>query len=294
MEGDNRGTPSTQAGDKLCRQVMMDFWIRFWGVRGSIACPSPSHIEFGGNTSCIEVRAGDTSIVLDAGTGIRNLGQSFIERDIREATVCLTHTHWDHINGFPFFTPAYSADHSFRIRAGHLADAGGVERVLAGQMARPTFPVPLSALQAELTFEDFRAGEEFDIGPVRVKTAPLRHPDGATGYRFEFNGRSLCYVTDTEHIPGQRDERIVSLIKDANVVIYDSTYTDEEFPAHVGWGHSTWQEGVRLAKAANVERLAIFHHDPYHDDAFMRSVEGQAAEAFEGSFVAKEGMKVDI
>lgn len=272
----------------------MDFWIRFWGVRGSIACPSPSHIEFGGNTSCIEVRAGDTSIVLDAGTGIRNLGQSFIKRDIREATVCLTHTHWDHINGFPFFTPAYSAAHSFRIRAGHLADAGGVERVLAGQMARPTFPVPLSALQAALTFEDFRAGEEFDIGPVRVKTAPLRHPDGATGYRFEFNGRSLCYVTDTEHIPGQRDERIVSLIKDANVVIYDSTYTDEEFPKHVGWGHSTWQEGVRLAKAANVERLAIFHHDPYHDDAFMRSVEAQAAEAFEGSFVAKEGMKVDI
>ncbi len=272
----------------------MDFWIRFWGVRGSIACPSPNHIEYGGNTSCIEVNADGTSIVLDAGTGIRNLGQSFLERGIRQATVCLTHTHWDHINGFPFFTPAYAPDHHFDIRAGHLKDAGGVERVLAGQMARPTFPVPLSALQADMSFVDFSAGEEFEIGPVKVRTTPLQHPDGATGYRFEYGDRSLCYVTDTEHVPGQRDTRIAALIKDANLVIYDSTYTDEEFPRHVGWGHSTWQEGVRLAKSCGVERLAIFHHDPYHDDAFMRRVGEQALEDFEGSFVAKEGMKVNV
>ncbi|MEM6955179.1 MAG: MBL fold metallo-hydrolase [Myxococcota bacterium] len=273
---------------------MSDFWIRFWGTRGSIACPSPDHIGFGGNTSCIEVHADGHSIILDAGTGIRNLGQSFLERGVREATICLTHTHWDHINGFPFFTPAYAQDHRFVVRAGHLADAGGVERVLAGQMARPTFPVPLSALQAVMAFEDFRAGETFEIGPVKVRTAPLRHPDGATGYRLEFGDRSVCYITDTEHIPGSPDERILELIEGASLVIYDSTYTDDEFAAHVGWGHSTWQEGVRLSKQANVERLAIFHHDPYHDDAFMSRVEEQAAEDFEGSFVAREGSKVEI
>lgn len=269
-------------------------WIRFWGVRGSIACPSPDHIEFGGNTSCIEVGAGDEVIVLDAGTGIRNLGMSFLERGIREATICLTHTHWDHINGFPFFVPAYQPDKSFHIRAGHLADAGGVKHVLAGQMARPMFPVPLSALQAEMTFTDFRAGESFSIGDVLVKTAPLRHPDGSTGYRLEYGGKSVCYVTDTEHTPGEPDKNVMGLIEGADLVIYDSTYTDDEFPAHIGWGHSTWQEGVRLAEMCNVSRLAIFHHDPYHDDSFMRALSIEAKARFDGAFVAREGMRIDL
>lgn len=272
----------------------MDFWVRFWGVRGSIACPSPQHVRYGGNTSCLEVNVDGTSIILDAGTGIRNLGQSLLERGVKEAKILLTHTHWDHINGFPFFTPAYAPNHNFEIRAGHLYDAGGVERVLAGQMARPTFPVPLTALQAELKFTDFRAGETFKVNGVTVKTAPLQHPDGATGYRIEAAGRSFCYITDTEHVPGEPDENILDLIRGANLVVYDSTYTDEEFPKHIGWGHSTWQEGVRLAKAANVERLAIFHHDPYHDDDFMDSVAEQAKAEWDGAFVAVEGMQVDI
>ena len=160
----------------------MSFWIKFWGVRGSIACPSPKHIKYGGNTSCLEVCVGDTHIVLDAGTGIRDLGQSFLQRGIREADILLTHTHWDHINGFPFFTPAYAPDHHFHIKAGHLSDAGGVERVLAGQMARPTFPVPLSALQADMDYLDFRSGESFKSrGGVTVKTAPLQHPRWSDG-----------------------------------------------------------------------------------------------------------------
>lgn len=273
----------------------MEFWVRFWGVRGSIACPSPTHIEFGGNTSCLEVCVDGHRLVLDAGTGVKDLGQSFLKHQVREATMLLTHTHWDHINGFPFFAPAFAPGHRFRIMAGHLSEAGGIERVLAGQMARPTFPVPLSALQAELSFEDFRAGEAVDVGDfVKVTTAPLQHPDGATGYRIEAHGKSFVYVTDTEHVPGEPDERILSLIADADLVAYDSTYTDEEFPKHVGWGHSTWQEGVRLAERAGVKRLAIFHHDPYHDDAFMRGVEAQAADTWDGAFVAREGMRVDL
>ena len=272
----------------------MDFWVKFWGVRGSIACPSPRHVRYGGNTSCLEVNVDGTSIILDAGTGIRNLGQSLLERGVKEAKILLTHTHWDHINGFPFFTPAYVPDHDFEIRAGHLYDAGGVERVLAGQMARPTFPVPLTALQANLKFTDYKAGDTFQLNGVTVKTAPLQHPDGATGYRIEAGGRSYCYVTDTEHVPGKVDENVLELIQGANLVVYDSTYTDEEFPKHIGWGHSTWQEGVRLAKAANVERLAIFHHDPYHDDDFMDDVAEQAKAEWDGAFVAVEGTQLDI
>ena len=130
--------------------------------------------------------------------------------------------------------------------------------------------------------------------PLVVKTGPLEHEDGATGYRLEAHGRAFCYVTDTEHVPGQRDERSLALIKDADLVVYDSTYTDEEFSKHVGWGNSTWQEGIRLCKEANVKRLAIFHHDPYHEDEFMDSVAEQAAEMWEGAFVAKENDKINI
>lgn len=272
----------------------MDFWVRFWGVRGSIACPSPNHVRYGGNTSCLEVHAGDQTIILDAGTGIRNLGQSLLQRKIQRADLLLTHTHWDHINGFPFFTPAYAPDHHFTIYAGHLSDAGGVERVLAGQMARPTFPVPLSALQAEMTYNDFRAGDTFQLGEVTVRTAPLQHPDGATGYRIEYGGKAFCYVTDTEHVPGAPDETVLALIAGADLVAYDCTYTDEEFVTHVGWGHSTWQEGVRLAMRAKAKRLAIFHHDPDHEDDFMDQVGVDAAKIMDGAFVAVEGATVHI
>jgi phosphoribosyl 1,2-cyclic phosphodiesterase len=274
--------------------ALMEFWVRFWGVRGSIACPSPNHVRYGGNTSCLEVYADGQSLILDAGTGIRNLGQSFLQRKINRADLLLTHTHWDHINGFPFFTPAYAPDHHFTVWAGHLLDAGGVERVLAGQMARPTFPVPLSALQADIDFKDFRAGETFQLGKLTIRTAPLQHPDGATGYRIEAGGRSFCYVTDTEHVPGSPDETILALIDGADLVAYDSTYTDEEFPRHIGWGHSTWQEGVRLAQRANVKQLAIFHHDPYHEDDFMDEVARQAKETWDGAFVAVEGTTVRL
>ena len=185
-------------------------------------------------------------------------------------------------------------DHDFEIRAGHLYDAGGVQRVLAGQMARPTFPVPLTALQADIKFQDFQAGQQFEIEGIVVKTAPLQHPDGATAYRIEADGRSFCYVTDTEHVPGEPDENVLGLIQGADLVVYDSTYTDAEFPKHVGWGHSTWQEGVRLCRRADVQRMAIFHHDPYHDDDFMDGVADEAKEAWEGAFVAVEGMQIDV
>lgn len=273
----------------------MGFGLQFWGVRGSIACPSPQYVHYGGNTSCLEVIAGDQHLILDAGTGIRALGHKFLSEDIRDACLLLTHTHWDHINGFPFFSPAFKPDRHFVIHAGHLAEQGGIGKVLASQMAQPFFPVPLEKMGAQIESVDFRAGDSFQLGPqVRVRTARLNHPDGATGYRFEYGGKAVCYVTDTEHVPGQPDQNILGLIEGADLVIYDSTYTDKEFQAHIGWGHSTWQEGVRLCRAAGVKALAIFHHDPDHEDLFMEALEAEARQLWSGALVARENMRVNL
>lgn len=269
----------------------MALTLKFWGVRGSIACASPQYVKYGGNTSCIEVHAGKRHFVLDAGTGIRSLGDTLRGGDC-VSHLLLTHTHWDHINGFPFFRPAYNPDLSLHILAGHLTHQGGVHEILATQMHNPMFPVPLAAMQANLQFEDFEAGDHFDLfDDVKIKTAPLNHPSDATGYRIEHGGRSAVYVTDTEHVPGKLDENILGLIDGADVVIYDSTYTESEFPAKIGWGHSTWNEGMRLCREANVKQLAIFHHDPSHTDDFMDRLAAEAADAG-NNIVCREGMEI--
>lgn len=273
----------------------MTIRVKFWGARGSIPCPSPEHMRYGGNTSCIEIEAGGRRFALDAGTGIRGLGNSFLEGGVHESHILLTHTHWDHISGFPFFAPAHDPKRSFRVMAGHLTDQGGVREALSLQMHNPLFPIPLDAMRAKLSFEDFRAGDRFGLpGGVQVKTAPLNHPNGATGYRIEHDGHAVVYVTDTEHVPGKPDENILGLIEGADVVIYDSTYTEEEFPSRVGWGHSTWNEGMRLCRAANVKQLAIFHHDPDHDDAFMDALAEEARQVWDGNFVCREGMEIVV
>lgn len=274
----------------------MSFKVKFWGVRGSIATPSARHIGFGGNTSCVEVKAGGETIIFDAGTGIRNLGHWLLKRGVRRGSLLLSHTHWDHINGFPFFSPAFKPDRHFLIHAGHLIDKGGIGHVLASQMAQPFFPVPLEKMGARIESVDFRAGDSFSLGngSIRVRTTPLNHPDGATAYRLDFGGKSLCYVTDTEHVPGKPDQNILGLIEGADLVIYDSTYTDAEYEKHVGWGHSTWQEGVRLCRMANVKTLAIFHHDPDHEDLFMEALEAEARQLWSGTLVARENMRINL
>jgi phosphoribosyl 1,2-cyclic phosphodiesterase len=273
----------------------MSFKVKFWGVRGSIACPSVNHVAFGGNTTCLEISAGGRTIILDAGTGIRNLGHWLLRKGVAEATVLMTHTHWDHINGFPFFSPAFHRDRTFRLMAGASRPHGGLRQVMGGQMSHPFFPVPLEAMRAKLEFEDFDAGTTFKLAPdVTIRTAALNHPDGATGYRIEHAGRSMCLITDTEHLPGKPDEAVLSLIAGADLVVYDSTYTDAEFPSRVGWGHSTWQEGCRMAEAAGVGKAIIFHHEPNHDDATMDSIAAAAEAMRPGTLVAFEGMVITL
>jgi len=273
----------------------MSFKVKFWGVRGSIATPSARHIGVGGNTSCVEVSCGGERIILDSGTGIRSLGAWMMKRDVQQAHLLLSHTHWDHINGFPFFEPAFVKTNTFQIMAGHAIDDGGIKKVLSGQMAQPFFPVPLEAMKARLEFSDFRAGDRFSlVDGIFVRTAPLNHPNGATGYRIECKGKAVCYITDTEHAPGLPDQNILGLIEGADLVIYDSTYTDKEFKTKVGWGHSTWQEGVRLCQAANVKMLAIFHHEPDHEDDFLDSLEVEARALWPGAVLARENMVIPL
>src|SRR3954469_24182406 len=269
------------------------FTVRFWGVRGSIACSGPRTARYGGNTSSLEVRCGERALLFDAGTGIRYLGRALDESRI-EADLYFTHTHFDHVCGLPFFRPLFRAQNRFRLWAGHLGGAMTLKRVLAEFMMSPLFPVPPEVFKSTLEYHDFRAGETLSPGDgVTIRTAALNHPDGATGYRVEFGGRSFCYVTDTEHVPGALDRKVLALIAGADLVVYDSMYTDDEYRRYVGWGHSTWQEGVRLCKAAGVKRLAVFHHDPEHDDDMLDAIGKEVEKALPGSAVAREGLVLE-
>lgn len=268
-----------------------EFFVRFWGVRGSIACPGPDTVRYGGNTSCLEVRCGGDLLIFDAGTGLRLLGSSLDRNGTLDADLFFTHTHLDHINGLPFFSSAFKAGNRFRLWAGHLKPQHNLRDVLCSMMTAPLFPVPIDIFQADLSYHDFSAGEVLRPRPgVVLRTTPLNHPNNATGYRVEYRGKSICYVTDTEHNPGRLDEKVLALIAGADIVIYDSTYTDEEYPRFVRWGHSTWQECLRLCDAARVKTAVIYHHDPSHDDAFMDGIAVEAGRLRPGTVVAREGL----
>ncbi len=274
------------------------FQIRFWGVRGSIPCPGPETVKYGGNTPCVEMRVGDRRLIFDGGTGLRVLGQSMLAEMPVEAHMFFTHSHWDHIQGFPFFVPAFVKGNRFHIYGAPAPNGATIKQRMNDQMLHPNFPVPLQVMGADLEFYDMQVGDVIEVGDVLVENASLNHPGEAVGYRVSWQGCSVAYVTDTEHFADRLDENVIHLAENADVLIYDATYTDEEYQSpktsRVGWGHSTWQEAIKVAKAAKVDKLVIFHHDPLHTDAFLDEVGRQAAAVFPNALMAMEGMSIQL
>jgi phosphoribosyl 1,2-cyclic phosphodiesterase len=269
--------------------------VSFWGVRGSLPCAGVNYSRYGGNTSCVLVMCGQVPIILDSGTGIRSLGEALVSRNLLNYHLLYSHVHWDHIMGFPFFSPLYLENATVKIRCGNLWPKQNIKDILSLQMSKPNFPIGLDSLKASLEFTDFVSGQPFVIEKeIVIKTIPLNHPDGATGYRISYQGKSVCYITDTEHTPGSLDRRLVDFLGGADLLIYDCTYNDANFFEFKGWGHSTWQEGVRLARTADVKKFAIFHHDPASTDDILDRVATEAETLLPNSFVATEGLSISL
>lgn len=275
--------------------------IKFWGVRGSIAVPGPDTVNVGGNTSCIEVRCDKRLLILDGGTGIRLLGQSLTPELPIEAYVFFSHVHWDHIQGFPFFSPAFIPGNRFHMYGGNNV-THTLEETLAGQMDYPSFPVTLNDMAARMSFHDLQEGQVVRIGdedPIEVINTRGNHPNGVFAYRITHKNKALVYATDTEHY-SVLDQKLERLAKNADLLIYDTMYLPEEYSGEAGgmpktgWGHSTFVHGVELAKAANVKQLVLFHHDPSHSDADVAAKEKRAQALFPNCVAAREGLVIDL
>jgi phosphoribosyl 1,2-cyclic phosphodiesterase len=272
---------------------------KFWGVRGSVPTPGPHTAEIGGNTSCVEIRCDDTRLVFDGGTGLRVLGNQIVGESPLTLHLFFSHVHWDHIQGFPFFAPAFVPGNTIHLYGAANVN-GTIEAAMAGQMEFPNFPVKLVDLPSALVFHDVAEAGEVRVGEgVRVRTAPGNHPGGVLAYRVDHGGHSVVYATDTEHFEGRMDEGLIELARGADLFIYDSQYTPEEYRgdrglSRVGWGHSTFEEGVRLAEAAGVGQYVLFHHDPDQGDEAVREKERRARERFPSSLAAYEGLEIQL
>ena len=271
------------------------FTARFWGVRGSIPAPGPETVRYGGNTSCVEVWCGDTLFILDAGSGLRPLGLKLNQQPGNvHGHIFLSHLHWDHIQGIPFFSTAYAPGNSFTVY-GCRRDGISLRENLIGQMTHPNFPVPITVMQSDISFEEVEMGDTHVIGGATVRTSELNHPGGAMGIRIEYQGRSVAYCSDHEHEdPAKIHRGLDSLGRDAELLIYDATYTDAEYPDKKGWGHSTWQVACHVGRELNAKRLAIFHHDPSHVDTTLDGIAEEALLRYDGAFVAREGLEIDL
>lgn len=278
--------------------------ITFWGVRGSIPSPGPDTVGVGGNTSCVEVRAGKLLIVFDGGTGLRLLGKTLLKEMPIKAHLFFSHVHWDHIQGFPFFDPAFVPGNEINLYGGNNVSRT-LEETLAGQMDHPSFPVHLTDMGAKMIFHDVIENTpiELDAGDgtkAVISGAHGNHPNGVWAYRVDHGGKSVMYATDTEHY-AVVDPRLASLAKGTDVLIYDSQYTPEEYAgtagtggSKVGWGHSTFEEAVKLAKAAAVKKLVLYHHDPMQSDAAVAEKERRAKELWADCVAAREGLKIEL
>lgn len=275
-----------------------EFVVQFWGVRGSIPTPGNQTARYGGNTSCIEMRVGGKRLIFDGGSGLHVLGRSLLKEMPVEAYMFFTHYHWDHIQGVPFFTPAFIKGNCFHIYGAVPQDGGSMKQHFIERVLHPNSPVPLEGMQADLKFYDMVCGDTITLDDITIETGPLNHPNGAMGYRVTWQGHSVFYCTDTEHFPDRMDENVLHLAREADFLIYDSMYTDAEYhnpkSPKVGWGHSTWEEGVKIAEAAGVKKFVKFHHEPGHSDDFLDQLKEKMLTVSPTAVLAQEGMILKV
>ncbi len=272
--------------------------ISFYGTRGSFPVSGKGFSQFGGNTACILLSFENGRIgILDAGTGIRKLGNDFPARSIEQYDnifIGLSHTHLDHIQGFPFFQPAYDPKRHFTIAiCGRGRQGTNLENIFRTQMQEHYFPVPLNKMGAILTFWQPDLNSCTVPSGVNITASRHNHPGGAYGYRVTEGNTNLVYCSDVEH-GEQIDANVVSLAGNADLLIHDAQYSPKELKEKKGWGHSSWEQAVEVAERASARRLALFHHDPEHNDAFILKMEKQCQKRFPESFFAREGTEIEV
>ena len=275
--------------------------LSFWGVRGSTPTVDPATWRYGGNTPCLELVAPDrTQFILDCGTGLRMLGSRWAAPDsgrFPETHIFVTHYHWDHIQGIPFFAPLYAENnefHFYSFRSKYLG-RDSLKQVFEAQMALPYFPVDMSAMNAKRKFQEVAGGESFTIGENKITAKWLNHPQGCLGFRIETPAGTVVYATDNEPGDAKLDASLRELVADADIFINDAQFTPEQLETtRRGWGHSTWREGVRIAREANAKTLVLFHHDPDSTDRMVDTILRQAREEFDSVFAASEGMVITL
>lgn len=272
--------------------------VIFYGTRGSIPVAEKDFLLFGGNTACIFIGFDNGRIaILDAGTGIRKLGEDFIHKSIEQYDnifIGLSHTHWDHIQGFPFFMPAYDPKRHFTIAIyGKDRKIDSLENIFAIQMQQEYFPVPLNKMGANLTFWQPDISSVTTPSGINIFASRHSHPGGAYGYRITEEKKTLVYCTDIEH-GDEIDFNVVSLAKNADLLIHDAHYSPDDLTRKKGWGHSSWEQAVEVATQAGVKTLALFHHNPEYNDIFLQEMENQCQKQFPESFFAREGMEILI
>lgn len=274
--------------------------ITFWGVRGSVAVSGAQVAWVGGNTSCLEVREGGHRLILDAGTGIRGLGEAMMREGVgQQATLAFSHLHWDHVQGFPFFTPAYVPANTLQLLGPGANGERELLAVLDKQMQPPSFPVPLSTMRSTMTFGAAEHGRSFDVGPLKVTPFELPHPQGCLGYRVDAGGKSFVYATDVELSLEGLDPKIARYFEGVDALCLDAQYTPDEYSGargvcKKGWGHSTMMDAARIAGAVRAKRLYLFHHDPAHNDRQVEEMTEEARNEFEPSEPAREGVTLTL
>jgi len=286
--------------------------VRFWGTRGSIPTPGPKTVRYGGNTSCVEVRAGnDQVIIFDAGSGIRELGEHLVKDGERiDGHIFLTHFHWDHIQGLPFFAPAFMPEHHFTIY-GCESNEASLSKLLSAQMESIYFPVPLRRFGAAISFRSLDEGQ-YSIEGFRVKTLHLNHPSKTLGYLIAYKNRTIGYLTDNEFGVDFSQTRpfgaaaptfvrkIIDAIHGADLIIIDAQYTKQEYLQKRGWGHSQYEDVIDIMVAAEVKQFALFHHDPSHSDVEMDAIVAHCRDITAARtntifcFGAQEGQEIQI